>query len=638
MAENRYAIEITARSNEAEAAFKRTGDAAGSLGQAVKRSLSGVDNQTKLTVTSIKSMSGVWKNVGADGSRAIGGIGSSLKVLRGDFSSTEAIARNFWASVDRGKDSVEGLTRSAETIRNFGVGLGAAGLGGIALSRHLAQAYKEGAGVEARLESILKQQGRLNDMGTIGDAIGDIAVKGHFADDDELADAAVKMASFGVKTKDMASLLENAARQARTMGTDVSSVAEQLSKAYNTGGVAALAKSGVTVDKSDIEAIQSAYKMSKEMGQQKFMDIIGPAIVNNTVALADSLTATQAAANDAAREMNKFQDAVGKGADNAQTKINGLTAGLIGLVTKKPELAETAGAILTYGSYAATASGGVLGLAGTVGDAVVGFKAYKDILAASKLATDAASASNGIATLATNANTAAIVANGNAAMAAAVKHRALGAAKLLGAAGLGVGLGVGIYELTRGEDDPGAGEAASNAWARLTGGEVTEQDGLTRGQRADNELAALHQKMNANRERKVMASMMSGLQTSPSIPTFGSAIANSVTSSPTGTPAISSVGALISNARKAPSAPDKGQLESLNALAGIMNGSAQLAFNNPPRNQGGANAGGVPTLRPKGHSTFQGYTAQGNLRFKVSFDDVYFEQPRNGDGFMNASA
>jgi hypothetical protein len=313
--------------------------------------------------------------------------------------------------LDKGAASAAALSEQLEGVRNKGLAVAAVGAGGIALSRELQKTYQEGAAVEARLESILKAQNRLGDLGAQNDIVQNVTVKGHFADDDEIRNGAVLLDSFSVKTAHMTELLEDAARQARTMGTDVGSVAEQLGKAYNTGQVANLAKSGVTLDPADIEKVNAAYARSAAEGQALFVEIVGAAIRNNTVDLSDSLTATQAQANDAARAMDDIQTAAGEGAANAQANIDGLKNSLIGMVAVNPELAKGAGSLLTYGAYAATGIGSLIAFGAQIGQLFLGVQALN---AAKALKAEA----EAIDAAATSANTGATVANTGASVAA----------------------------------------------------------------------------------------------------------------------------------------------------------------------------------------------------------------------------
>jgi hypothetical protein len=293
--------------------------------------------------------------------------GASMDEIR---TRTDALNESLNSSAGRAAAMTDKLTG----LRNIGAGMAAAGMGGLALANNLIEVAEEGNAVEARLESILKAQNRLGDLGKFDTAVNDVAVRGHFDDDDQLRDAAVKMASFSVETKHASALLEMSARQARTMGTEVGGVAEQLAKAYASGNAGALKKSGVVITPQEIASIKEAYAISQKVGQAKFMQVIGPAIANNTVALADSLTAAKAASNDAARALDDAMTATGTGAANAKVHIDLLKASLITLGTGNPAILENAGYIGYIGSTALAAGGSILSLGSQIGIMAIGMQ------------------------------------------------------------------------------------------------------------------------------------------------------------------------------------------------------------------------------------------------------------------------
>jgi hypothetical protein len=330
--------------------------------------------------------------------------------------------------LQEGVESAGELSGQLEGVRNKALAVAAVGAGGIALSKSFQAVYEEGAGVESRLESILKAQNRLNDLEAHNATIQDVTVKGHFADDDEIRNATVLLDSFSVSTSHMGELLEDAARQARTMGTDVGGVAEQLGKAYNTGQVASLKKSGVTLSDSDIEGLNAAYARSAAEGQAMFVDVVGAAIKNNSVALGDSLTESQAKANDAARAIDDLQTNIGEGASNAQQNVDGLKNSLISMVAVNPELAKGAGEILTYGSYAAAGIGSLVAFGAQLGQMYLGYQSLRAVKALDAIATQQGAAANLEGAAAATAN-----AEANTAL-AATEERSAAAATSVGSA------------------------------------------------------------------------------------------------------------------------------------------------------------------------------------------------------------
>lgn len=254
-----------------------------------------------------------------------------------------------------------------------GLGITAVGAGMVALSQKFREAATEGDGVSKRLESILKQQGRTSDSKVIDEQVQRVTVEGHFADDDEIKNAAVLAASFSVETKHMGDVLELSARQARTMGMEVGGVATAMAKAYSTGNVSALRRTGVALSEQEADAVKAAYGISQAAGQLKFMEVVGAAVRKTTVNLSDSLTDAQAKANDLARAGDDAMTAMGRGANNAAATIGGIGTSILVAANEFPGLLEQAGALQYVGGYALTAGGSILGVAGNIGMVAMAF-------------------------------------------------------------------------------------------------------------------------------------------------------------------------------------------------------------------------------------------------------------------------
>jgi hypothetical protein len=293
------------------------------------------------------------------------------------------VARDFDNVADAGERMGDSLEKSVgrlekiqafEGIANAGARLADAGRSVQAFSDSMIQASADDRAITQRLESILKAQKRVQDMAKIETEVGRIAVEGHFDDDDSIKEAGVLLASFSVKTEHMGQMMEMAGRQSRTAGKSIQSVGEQLGKAYSTGNIAMLAKSGLTLGKQEIAAVKAAYGVSKLAGQMKFMEIVGKAVRGNTVSLNDSLTETEKRANDATRAWDGVVTAFGKGGAEAQATTQNIVGSIGKILDTSPGLVQAAGYWTHFGGQAATAGGSVLEVAGNIGSATVGMK------------------------------------------------------------------------------------------------------------------------------------------------------------------------------------------------------------------------------------------------------------------------
>lgn len=246
------------------------------------------------------------------------------------------------------------------TLRMAGMELTMVGAGGLMLDRKLEETAKNVDGVEQRLRSLLQVQGRAGDAPGIEAKITQTTEEGHFASSNEIRNATVLLASYSMETEHIKTLLPDVARQARTMGLSLDEVANQFGKAYGSGNVGMLRRAGVALTNTEIEAVKAAYGISQANGQMEFMKAVTAAVERNSVALGDSLTDAQKAANDLAREGEKAMTAMGEGAQEARREVGGVEAALLHVLNVSPGVERAAGYLNFFSSTALTAAGSVL--------------------------------------------------------------------------------------------------------------------------------------------------------------------------------------------------------------------------------------------------------------------------------------
>lgn len=264
-------------------------------------------------------------------------------------------------------EQANGLSDKLEKIRNVGATMTLIGGSGLAISQAFINAHKEGDGLEARLESILKTQGRLGDLEGINNVVGDVTSMGHFDDDDSIREAALHLASFSVQTQDLEKLIPRVARQVRTGFGDMASVADGMGKAYSNLDLAPLARSGLVFTDAEKAALDYAKSLGEVQGRAAFVDIVTQAVDRNTVELGDSLTETEMAANDLANAMDGAMTNMGQGAGAAQAQVNNVLASVVNLCNSAPALESAAGYLGYFGSFGLTAVGSLLTVTSQLG-------------------------------------------------------------------------------------------------------------------------------------------------------------------------------------------------------------------------------------------------------------------------------
>jgi hypothetical protein len=449
-------IVITARSNAPEV-FGQTAAAARRMGDAVE------------------AVSGNVKGTDA----ALQKIGSSAGA---SFGRAEISANNYWAAVDKAKSKTEGLTRSMEGIRNAGAALAVAGSGALLLATNLA---KMGSDVEES-ENLVKES-----FGSSLKAAQDWSQGLQDSLGITATEARRNAATFNV----MFTSMGLATGEAFNMSKGLTQLAYDMASFYNlspdeafeklragiTGEAEPLKSLGVLLNETTVSQYAYANGIAatgeKLTEQQKVQARYGLILQQTTKAQGDLARTMDSSANSARRAEaagERAGQAIGKGAAAAKKEFDNLAGSLLSVVSQSDVTAEKFGEVGYYVSLLATGIGGATGLVAQIGLAKIGFDAMG-------LSGTAAFAK---ITLAANTSKLAIMS---------------ALATPLGAAVAGLGLGAAGYSALAasgalGEDAPGLGEALSNTWARLTGGEVTEQDGKTRSQKLEEARLALIEK------------------------------------------------------------------------------------------------------------------------------------------------
>ncbi len=318
--------------------FGLTGQAATDAANAFRKAA----NDEKASINELKS--------------AVGEEANAVKAAK----DKEAQATQFAAQMQA--KAATDYRENLQGIRTAGMAIAGAGIGGMMLEQKMIATSVAAEGVEKRLQSILRVQGRMNDAPALEAKINQTTEEGHFANSNEIRNATVLMASYSMQTEHIQKLLPDIARQARTMGLSLDEVANQFSKAYGSGNIAQLRRAGVALDAHSIAAVKAAYAISQTNGQMEFMKAVTAAVEKNTVSLGDSLSRTEAAANDMAREGNTAMKVMGKGAGEAQTIVYGLLTSILHVTNASPGLEHAAGFLGYFVSGGAAAIGSLMSI------------------------------------------------------------------------------------------------------------------------------------------------------------------------------------------------------------------------------------------------------------------------------------
>lgn len=374
---------------------------AGALSIALALTATGVTGVQSAFSTVSRAVNGMTQDI-EDANKRTEELRKALERARSGGASVQEIAQRT-ADLDAHLNSAAGqaaqLQQRLSGMRDAGVGIAGAGLGAMALANSLAQGAEEGNAIQARLESILEAQHRIQDAGKLGDIITDVTVRAHLDDDDTAAEAVVQMLSDQVATADVPGLLEAAARNAEALKQPLDQVGTLFAKAYAEGNLSRLKRANILFSEQEEESVKAAFAISETAGRMKFMEVVTAATARSTGELGSGLTDAQKAANDLAREGNAIKDAVGTGAAEAKKGVDNLLGSVLAVVGANKEVAQTAGGVLYVGGVFAAMGGTALATAAQIGLVASTFPAMQAAAITAWAAVSGGAAAAGIALL-----------------------------------------------------------------------------------------------------------------------------------------------------------------------------------------------------------------------------------------------
>ncbi|RYX86600.1 hypothetical protein EON83_00010 [bacterium] len=271
--------------------------------------------------------------------------------------------------------SAQTLHDRLDRLKGAGDALSSIGKAGLEIMDGMIEANAETANMDKTLESMLKKQGRLQDMSAIMDEIGKVRDMGHFADDGGLKTAAQRLAMANIETKQLTQLLPLMARAARSSGDELDGVADTLAAAYKNMDLKGLEGMKLFFSDADQAAVEAAKSISVAAGQAKFLEFFIAKADGTLAGLNDSLTDGAAAANDLNYQSSVATRNLALGASAAKAGVDSISLSILKCVNASPQLETTAGFVGYIGSAALTAVGGVMALGSQLGMMILSLQA-----------------------------------------------------------------------------------------------------------------------------------------------------------------------------------------------------------------------------------------------------------------------
>jgi hypothetical protein len=349
---------------------KRMKETGQSWEDATKSVLTGSDKATKATDNYRDSL-GRLRDANGKFIKDTDKTGDSLKKTGSAFESAESKAKKYWQSIDEARAKTENLQRSAETVRNFGVGMAAAGAGGLILANSLIEVFNEGERAVAKLDAMLKKRGEGGRFEEMTNWAGKLAHEAALVDDDPINEAAAGLLGFGLNADQIRQIMPGLIGQSRLYGQSLESISEAFGRAYASGNAGALKRSGVTISQAEIDHIADATSETEK--QARMFEAVKRSMEQYALSITEGMSEAEIAANRMALATDTAMSNVGKGAADAKKAVDELGASIITLGSESPALQKTMGGFLYIGSLIATTTGTMVGFVAQIGLAKMAF-------------------------------------------------------------------------------------------------------------------------------------------------------------------------------------------------------------------------------------------------------------------------
>lgn len=429
------------------AAGKGMGTSVKSGAKEAKDGLQGVEAQARKLPADIERAGSSGKSLGRnikagsdEARRGLDQAGQSAYKFRESIRQIDDVA----PALSRAGGFAQKLGSNLDSLSEKGLKIGAVGVGGILLSKSLAQAGNEGEAAGAKVEAMFAKIGAgSQEIDSLKENLGKLAFDAALPDDDELLNAAAGLAGFGMEAKKVEGLLGGMIGQSRLYGQSLESVSEAVGRAFAKGDLDSLARIGVVISEEQKAMMKGLEDSGASLAQKQaaMYDILRDSFSKYALSLTEGMSEGEIAANRQALALDNLQTTIGTGAARAQKELQQVGAQLFNIAGANPALAEGAGYLGTYGAYAVASVGGLISFGAELGQLAIGYDVVKKAMIASRGAA--------------NAQTVAITASGNASAAAGIKAgiAAGGFIALAAAAGLALAaIGLAVYSWEKNKD------------------------------------------------------------------------------------------------------------------------------------------------------------------------------------------
>lgn len=281
------------------------------------------------------------------------------------------------------------------------------------MSAKFAEVAQAGVGASQMLHDMMQKRGEGGQFEELDQWASKLSMDAAMVDDVGIKKAAAGLLGFGLNAKQIQGIMPGLIGQSRLYGQSLESVASQLGRAFASGNIGGLARTGITIPKETIDRIKD---ISDEGEKQKaIFAAVQEAMQKYALGMTQGMSQATIAANRAANAQDAAMVKIGKGSRVVERFGSGIKTSILVNLARVPGLAQAAGFGIAGLGVGFRVIGGAMQFTANAARGIVGamqiWQTVKTWLDGARTASELLTSAQGVQTVATGANTVAAGAN-----------------------------------------------------------------------------------------------------------------------------------------------------------------------------------------------------------------------------------
>jgi hypothetical protein len=280
-----------------------------------------------------------------------GSVGRAGQEMGKSMSAPMEHAQQKFAAVGKAAEKTTSRATRGLNVTNAAAGA-LASIGLRSMTDGYIAAGDEAEAANLKLEQMLAKRGQSGSLKNLQD-LGVQMSRLTGMDDDQFAESGAHLLSYGLNAQQISEIMPGLVGQSHLMGQSLGSVANAFGKAFASGNLGALKRTGMTFSQADLKAVDAAKNISEAAGQLELFKRAQDSLKGYALSAGGGLSKAQIERGYHATQMGNFQESIGQSAGRTRAALQRGFTPLAERITASPGATSVIGAGLEIGTQAA---------------------------------------------------------------------------------------------------------------------------------------------------------------------------------------------------------------------------------------------------------------------------------------------